>query len=192
MSTATDTNPRSRPGDSTLAAAAACGSQLFRRWLWLWPCLGLLVTAAVGLWGSNRLESVIVTKLASELNTLLQANVTAMRLWLEAHKANVQAVAADPDILKLAYGLLELARHENVTARDFLVSPHLSALRETLRPLMQSHDYADFTLIAPNRRLVASGVDQLIGGTIETNLLPTLEKVLAGNTCVTAPFPAAR
>ena len=49
MSTATDTNPRSRPGDSTLAAAAARGSQLFRRWLWLWPCLGLLVTAAVGL-----------------------------------------------------------------------------------------------------------------------------------------------
>ena len=179
---------------STATASAGLtatrGNQLFRRWLWLWPCLGLLVTAAISLWVRSRLESVITAKLGSELNSLLQANVTATRLWLDAHVADAQAVAGDPDILTPACGLLELAHREDATAKDFLVSPHLAALRETLRPLMESHDYADFTLIAPNRRLIASGIDQLIGGTAGTNLAPTLEKVLAGSTCVTAPFPS--
>ena len=133
-------------------------NQLFRRWLWLWPCLGLLATAAAGWWVRSRVESVITTKLASELNSLLQANVTAMRLWLEAHVADAQAVATDPDILAPAHGLLKLAEREDTPAKDFLVSPHLAALREAVRPLMQSHDYADFTLIAPNRRLIASGL----------------------------------
>jgi eukaryotic-like serine/threonine-protein kinase len=55
---------------------------------------------------------------------------------------------------------------------------------------MQSHDYGDFTLISPDRRFVASGVDELIGDRAGTNLAPTLEKVMAGKTCVTAPFPS--
>ncbi len=172
------------------ASAFVRGSQLFRRWLWLWPVLGLLVTGAVGLWVRNRVESVIAVKLTSELDSLLKANVTAMRLWLEVHVADAQAVATDPDVFGPAYGLLKLAQREDATAKDFLLSPHLTALRETLRPLMQSHDYADFALIAPNGRLIASGIDQLIGGTAGTNLAPTLEKVLGGNTCVTAPFPS--
>ena len=128
-------------------------NQLFRRWLWLWPCLGLLASAAVGLWVRNRVESAIATQLAGELDSLLQANVTAMRLWLEMHVADAQAVATDPDVLAPAYALLELGRSENATAKDFLVSPHLTALRETLRPLMQSHDYADFTL----RKVISTG-----------------------------------
>ena len=164
------------------------GNQLFRRWLWLWPCLGLLATAAVGLWVRDRVESAIATQLAGELDSLLQANVTAMRLWLEVHVADARAVATDPDVLAPAYELLQLAGREDTTAKDFLVSPHLTVLRETLRPLMQSHDYADFTLIAPNRRLIASGVDQLIGTMAGTNLAPAMRRVLAGNSCVTAPF----
>ena len=154
----------------TDAEGKITANPLFRRWLWLWPCLGLLATAAVGLWVRNSIESVIATQLASELDSLLQANVTAMRLWLEVHVDDAKAVAADPDVLAPAYGLLELARREDATAKDFLVSPHLTALRESLRPMMQSHDYADFTLIAPDGRLIASGADQLIGGTAGTNL----------------------
>jgi serine/threonine protein kinase len=113
-----------------------------------------------------------------------------MRMWLEAHVADAEAVAADPDIQAPARQLLQLARNEKTTARDLLVSPHLTALRESIRPLMQSHDYADFSLITPNGRFVASGVDQLIGDQAVTNLVPILEKVMAGKTVVTAPFPS--
>lgn len=173
-----------------LANEFLSGNPLFRRWLWLWPLLGLLATGAVGLWVRNRVESVVATKLANELDSLLQANVTAMRMWLEAHVADAEAVAVDPDIIAPAKGLLELSRRKETTTRDFLVDPHLTALRESLRPLMQSHDYADFALIAPDGRLVASGIDQLIGSRAGTNLAPTLEKVMAGKTRVTAPFPS--
>ncbi len=138
----------------------------------------------------NGVESAITTNLASELDVLLQANVTAMRMWLEAHVADAQAVAADPDILAPAQGLLQLAQSEETTSRDLLVSPYLTALRESIRPLMESHDYADFTLITPGGRFIASGVDQLIGGMAGTNLIPTLSKVMAGRTFVTAPFPS--
>lgn len=166
------------------------GSPLFRRWLWIWPVLGLLASAAIGVWVRNGVESTISTNLASELNSLLQANVTAMGLWLEAHVADAQAVAADPDILGPAEGLLKMAQNEQTSLRDILVSPHLTALRESIHPLMQSHDYADFALIAPDGQLLASGIDQLIGVHAETNLAPTLEKVMAGKTCITAPFPS--
>jgi tRNA A-37 threonylcarbamoyl transferase component Bud32 len=166
------------------------GNPLFRRWLWIWPVLGLLASAAIGIWVRNGVESAITTNLANELDVLLQANVTAMRMWLEAHVADAQAVAADPDILAPAQGLLQLAQSEETTSRDLLVSPYLTALRESIRPLMESHDYADFSLIAPGGRFIASGVDQLIGGRAGTNLIPTLEKVMAGKTFVTAPFPS--
>lgn len=166
------------------------GNPLFRRWLWIWPVLGLMASAVIGVWVRDGVESTISTNLASELDSLLQANVTAMGLWLEAHVADAQAVADDPDILAPAQSLLRLSHNEQTTSRDILISPHLTALRESIRPLMQSHDYADFSLIAPDGRLLASSIDQLIGVHVETNLAPTLEKVMAGKTCVTAPFPS--
>jgi eukaryotic-like serine/threonine-protein kinase len=174
----------------SLADTFGGGNPLFRRWLWLWPALGLVVSATIGLWVHHRVGTVITTKLTGELESLLQANVTAMRLWLEVHVADAQAVAADPDIQVPAQALLALSQREEATPADFLVSPHLKALREAIRPLMESHDYADFALISSNRRFLASGIDQLIGEHVGTNMESTLNQVFAGKTCVTAPFPS--
>ena len=49
--------------------------------LWAAPLLGAVIFSLVGLWVRSRLEESTHTELASRLQTVLQADINALRLW---------------------------------------------------------------------------------------------------------------
>ena len=53
---------------------------------------------AIGLWTRQRVEGTTKAELASRLQTLLNADVAALRLWFSEQEADVKSFAADAHI----------------------------------------------------------------------------------------------
>jgi hypothetical protein len=79
-----------------------------RKHLWLLLLATASLVALVGWWGNTRLRSTLQGTLRAELTTSLEANVTALEIWITNQTRLVKALAEDPHLRTLA-----LERFEN-------------------------------------------------------------------------------
>src|SRR5579862_6832626 len=84
--------------------------QMLSRHLWVWPLLAALVLGAVGFWVRTRVEGATRAELASRLQTLLNADVAALRLWFSEREADARSVASDLAIQEDILQLVEIGR----------------------------------------------------------------------------------
>ena len=69
-----------------------------RRQLWIWPVLAALLLSGVGWLVHRSVEDAMREKLASELTTIVNADVEALRLWTKDQTAIAQALARTPGL----------------------------------------------------------------------------------------------
>src|ERR1043166_1969557 len=67
---------------------------LLTKRLWVWPLVAALALGLVGYWVRTRLEGTMKEELSSRLETLLRADVAALRPWFTEPKYDAQSVAA--------------------------------------------------------------------------------------------------
>ena len=131
--------------------------------IWAIPLLFTLVVGAVG-WGSYRaLEADHKAQLAENLQTILNADVTALRVWIAMHGAVVAELAEDPRVGALVTTLAETARGSSDPRQALLGAPALSALRELLEPTLRSHGYPGFAVVDPFGLRLAAAEDGAVG-----------------------------
>lgn len=68
-------------------------SVVLKRNLWAWPILTALVLGLLGWWVNGTVERKAREQLAAHVTTLLNADVTALRIWLKDQEGNAQLIA---------------------------------------------------------------------------------------------------
>ncbi len=168
------------------AAGVTALREFFVKHFWLFPALFAVLLGAAG-WTSYRaLERNTQERLRNELQTILDADVTALRIWLEIQQTVAQVEAADP-VLRARFAELEAITRTRPEPRDALLAASArEPLTESLQSVSRAHGYLGFGIF-DRRGVVLAGFRRQIGRTTWTD--QALQKrVLAGETLVTPPM----
>ena len=155
--------------------------------IWAIPLIFTLVVGAVG-WVSYRaLEADHKAQLAENLQTILNADVTALRVWVGMHAAVVAELAEDPRVGALVTTLAETARGSSDPRQALLQAPALAVLRELLEPTLRSHGYLGFAVIDPFGLRLAAADDRGVGRRLRKRY-EVIEAALEGEVGVSRPL----
>ena len=161
---------------------------LLSKHLWIWPLLGALALAAVGMWVRDRVEGATRAELASRLQTLLNADIAALRLWFSERQSDARSFAADVRIQESIARLVELARTTDATEDVLANSEPAKVIQLYLRPLLDAHQYLDYIVLSPDRRILASPYRRLVGRLAPRSYDMFMWRSLRGELAVSRPF----
>ena len=106
---------------------------------WIMPLLAALVVACVGWWADRELSQVMEEELTDDMRTMLEANVTALEIWMANQKRIAAVLAEEPRLKNLALELLSKggarATNQQVVAnlaRQLIVGDRLQARLRSL------------------------------------------------------------
>lgn len=163
--------------------------------IWLIPLLTALLVAGVGWWADTQLRQVIRQELANDLQSALDANVTALEIWMANQKRIAASLAEEPRLKELANRLLSAdhASGTNRTAlaelsRQLLVSERFGERLHTLGYTMAQVVDTNLMVVSENAR----GRGR-IGQPVLADLAPKYRELFAtGEPQIITPFKAPR
>ncbi len=161
---------------------------LLWRHLWVWPLLGAVVLGLVGFWVRNRVEGATRSELASRLQTLLNADVAALRLWFSERQSDVRSIASDLVVQATVAQLAELARSSDATEDVLVNAESAKKLVLYLKPLLDAHQYLDYMVISADRKILATPYHRLVGRQAPRSYEMFLGRSLRGELAVSRPF----
>jgi tRNA A-37 threonylcarbamoyl transferase component Bud32 len=179
---------RKQPGLSRFGRWIATAPAALSRHLWVWPLLGAVVLGAVGFWVRNRIDGATRAELASRLQTLLNADVAALRLWFSERQSDARSFAADLPIQQTIIELVQLARTTDATEDVLANSEPAKKLAMYLKPLLDAHQYLDYVVLSPDRRVLASPYRRLVGHLAPRTYEMFMWRSLRGELAVSRPF----
>ncbi len=141
---------RLRSSAASFVRSAVRARQWLRQAIWLWPLLAALVLGTIGFFVRQAMERSITNDIASELATLRDAEVAALRLWMKTQETIAASMASDPTAGRLAQRLIEMANEPGMTQATILGSKELAALRAELEPILKQHGYMDMLVADTN------------------------------------------
>ena len=175
---------KSRNLRATFSIADDFRSKFGFRW-WFLP-VAVATLAAVGWAANTMLEQSIKQQKAIELETLLNADVTALEVWFGSQKGFARVVGQDPVVRRLVTALVAVADN-----RERLVSaPEQTLLRSYLAPMARAQGYIDFVITGTSGVVLAAGFDAAIGNPSLTRHYQFLLPALGGDVMVSRPFRA--
>jgi tRNA A-37 threonylcarbamoyl transferase component Bud32 len=182
--------PRASPSVS-FGISLASAARLLRRQLWLGPLITAGVLAVVGWLLYRTVERSLQNTLADELQTILQADLATLDLWLGAQRDNASALASDHEMVEAVEGLIDrFGKKADVSA--LLQSPELAQARELYSSARTASQYDGLLIVTPQGRVLGAVRDELIGKDANS-LYPEsefLEMALAGTPTVSRPMPS--
>src|SRR5262249_22706426 len=129
-------------------------------------------------------------QLASELKALLNADTTAMRLWMNSQESNAATAAQTPLIQQSIEELATIGSEKDVTAANLLQSPAEAKLRMVISAWTQTHGYVGYVVIGPDHLVLASNSDALVGEKSLPGYVEFATVCLKGAPIVSRPFPS--
>ncbi len=148
---------------TTLARFVTRAPRVLSKHLWVGPLLGALVFGLVGLWVRSRVEGTTRAELATRLQTVLHANINALRLWFTEREYDAKSFASDMRIQAAIAELAALAKDSNATDADLTNCAAAHALHSQLQPLVEAQDYLAYVVVSPDKRILASTHPQVVG-----------------------------
>lgn len=165
---------------------------LFRRdRLWFIMVSVAAVILAVGWWANRSVEHAVKANLETQLQTLLEADVEALEIWLSSQRSVVTGLAKDERIYAPIAELTRVSENpdSNSITADLLSSEALARLRRTLTSWLDNHEGIGFLVADRNLRIIAGDVDSGIGDAeMVSSFEPVLRPVLEGDTIFIPPF----
>jgi hypothetical protein len=128
--------------------------------------LPLAFALALGLigWSSQReIERVMKAQLRDKLETILNADVAALRIWIEENKAVAEVHATDPRVRELVFQLLDVATKSDAPREALLAAPALGEVRALLGGVAKAHGYSGYGVLSLNGMEIAADGDGPIG-----------------------------
>lgn len=195
--------PKAPPSPVTTRSGLA-----FRRYrplLWS-AAVAAAVILGVGRWSQNAVQRTLEGRLRSELGTALEANVTALSVWIQGQMRTAGLLAADPSIREPARALLERSR-TNPPPAGFGSGPRpgafpppnadplLGSLIRSLDERLLLTGYPGAVLVDPQGQVVAAfGRLRVRPGTkVPTDHLELFQRVLTqGHPALVTPFKPTR
>jgi tRNA A-37 threonylcarbamoyl transferase component Bud32 len=176
----------SRP--ATLNRLVMSASRVLSKHLWAWPLLGALVFLLVGLWVRARVEETTRAEIVAHLETVLHANINALRLWFTEREYDAKSFASDLRIQAAIAELGALARESNAAVLALADSAYGRSLRLELQPLIEAQDYLEYVVVSPNKRILAASDSRMVGLKTPRPYDLFLNKALDGQLAASRPF----
>ena len=173
---------------TTLARLVTRAPRVFSRHLWIVPLLGAVIFALVGLWVRSRVEETTRAELAARLQTVLQADINALRLWFTEREYDAKSLTSDMRIQGAIAELAALAKDSNVTSLALANSASARTLHSQLQPLLEAEDYLSFEIVSPDKQIIASTHPQAVGTRAPRSYDLFLNKALDGQLAASRPF----
>lgn len=141
----------------------------------------------MGWWSNRAVEDGLKDALRGQLQAVLNADVAALRAWIQSQQAVAQTAAADPRVRALVDRLVTEAR--SLPAPELLASPSLAELRAVLGHAVKHAEYTEFLVVDPGGRTIAALADEHVG-TRSLADRQFLQAAFGGHTLVSPPFRA--
>ncbi|MEE8107204.1 MAG: protein kinase, partial [Planctomycetota bacterium] len=129
------------------------------------PAIALVVVLAVGWWAVTTLESTLQHEVESTLTTILEADVAAIRIWLQQQTSGMEALAIDEFVRAEAEELVRMREVDNATTEQLLAAPQQARIRALTEAYMKVFGYVGFGVFDGRGRVVAAGRDLAVGMT---------------------------
>ena len=162
--------------------------RFLRRQLWAWPVIAAVLFGGTGWWVHRSVESAMREQRATDLNAMVDASVTSIRVWLGEQRINVELVAADERLRPLVTELLGLAEASARADRRLVQAKAQESLRARLRQPLQTTGYVGYLVVSPQGVVLAADQDPPIGTALAGYRKEIFDQAMAGKTLVSKPF----
>ena len=179
------------PRSHTVMRSITTTGRFFKTQHWVWPLIAAILLSVIGYTTRRAVEGSMKAKLAAELQTILNADVEALRIWLAAQEANARVAAARPEVVAAARDLLAISAASDFEPTQLRSAPVAAELREHVQPLLKAYDYNGYAILAPDGRLLAAQRGEAIGKNLGSAHPEVFASALAGTARVSRPFPSA-
>ena len=172
-------------------ARTSLGSSVgyIRKQIWTWPLIMAMIMACVGMVVYLQIESAIKSELQSKLQTILDADVTALSIWLDDQKEFVHVAASSPLIQETLQKFVEEnSVKEQLNPDELRSAPGQELISSIWGPFVRGLGYVNYELVDSKRRILSSSMSELIG--LPSTELETVffRDAMAGTTFVTTPY----
>jgi hypothetical protein len=123
--------------------------------IWLVPLLLALLVGGVGWWADHRLRQTIQQELRGDLQSTLDANVTALEIWMENQKRLAAALADEPRFKAAALELFEQSAAGITNRAAFGELSRQLIGRERLGERLRMLGYGMAQLVGTNLTIIA-------------------------------------
>ena len=179
----------SPPAVGTSSVLARSRSFL-RTQLWIWPLVAAVILVFVGVYVRRHMEGAMKAQIASNLQTILNANTEALRAWATTVKSRAEAVSEDVRVADLIAAIVQRSRQPGVTKAALLAAPQLAQLQALLQPELEHYGFAGYVVLDPDFTVVAAAREEVIGLQSPVGYGERLRLCLKGEIIVTPPFPS--
>ncbi len=156
--------------------------------LWVVPLLGALIFAVVGLWVRSRVEQTTRAEIAARLQTVLHANINALRLWFTEREYDARSLASDTRIQGAIAELAALAKDTNAPDGSLAEPAAARTLRLDLQPALLAQDYLEYVVVSADKRILAATEPWMVGMQTPRPYDLFLNKALEGQLAASRPF----
>jgi hypothetical protein len=154
--------------------------------------LAVAVLIAGGVWAHYGVEHSLRSVLRDELQTVLNADVTALELWLEEQQAEAKRWARQQEIADAVAELVKIARAAPAAEvrEQLLASRALAELRQDLHGYIEEEKgHAAFSVIDRSGLVLAARDDTNVASHLNAEGMTDNAHVFAGETRVARPHP---
>lgn len=162
-----------------------------RRIVWTIPLLIAVVVVIVGWWTRYEVYRTIQGKLKGELDTVLQANVTALEVWMNNQERMAETIAGDPSVRELSLALLEQNGSRKLEPRLLAEWPQMLEFEKTIMDRIRRAGFLSAQVVATNCTIVGmTGRGRLRSGmpVNEAHKAKFEELFASGNAVIITPF----
>jgi len=165
-------------------------TMLLRKQLWIWPIIAAIALAVCGWWVSRSVEDAMRQRRTTELSTILNADVEAIKVWIADQGAKAMLVAGDDELLPEVDSLLKIANESKNSQVALGKAPAQDDLRESLKPDLEMCNYSGFYLLSPDMYVLGADQDAPIGKQLTGYQADFFKSVFRGSPAVSKPFPS--
>lgn len=156
--------------------------------VWVWPIIAAILLGTLGWFLRTAMEGTLRDEVREQLQTILNADVTALRIWLNSQEQIATAAAGDPDVKAAIQALSGIASDPGVSKAAIVAAEPTTKLRSQLTPFLEAHGFIGYIVLARDGMVIASFRDDAVGLTSpEENFSQLIEQVFAGKPSVSPP-----
>ncbi len=158
-----------------------------RRWRYL-PLTVAALLAAVGWWTFSTVEKALKDEFADGLQTILNSNVEALDLWIEARFSAAQVLARQDVIAECTEELVAVVAEHPGDREALLQCASMTRIREHLRMQSMALDFEGFIVFDDDSMVLASTIDAVVGQAALDDHRDLVQRILQGATVISRPF----
>jgi hypothetical protein len=175
-------------GPTKLSGGLRASKKFLQRQLWAWPIFAAILLAGVAWWVNDLVENAMREQMSGELTMILNADVTALRIWMKESEVNAKLLARADAVLPAVRDLMDIANRADTSDAALINAPAQADLRNYLRPRLQIIGYPGFFLVSPLGKVVAAPEDTLVGKPLGGYRDEFFKRVLSHGASVSKPY----